>query len=654
MNNRHDKILFWGCFIALITTSYAFISRMILCGGQFKTDFGLDNVVAGELQGAGIWSFGVSIILFSLFIDRIGYKVAMVFSFVSYLAYTGMALMAYQAIHGVTDPLALVAAQKHGYQLLYWGSIILGLGNGTVEAYANPIVSTMFNQDKVKWLNRLHAGWPAGLVMGGLCTIALAKNTDWRISLCLILIPAFTFFLILIGQQFPKSEREQAGVSYLSMLKELGVFGAFVGFGLVFAQLGQVFGWSQTVSWILTGVVVLAFAVITKSFGRLLLAFLIIIMMPQATTELGTNGWITALMEDPMKAAGYNSAWVLVYTSAIMLVLRFCAGPLVHKFSPLGLLVMCAVALPWYLYILRTVPGAWEVWTHEATDERGEKPSTVLGYLALLPYLLPWTICFIGGVITARRGMLLAVFLAVLPLVLMSFYKDRKERYMFPVTGAAAVVAAAGIVKLARKRDDWNSLDRAAVIQHWVLLVAIGVLLPAAAASTRIPELTTVTHAPWLSRATGAMLTVGLGIVIAAAMLFRRRWLVALLSATVIVMLAAHAVVIHGYAKTRAGLSDMRPLANAIWQSHPDAVMYNAHPLEKRASVDLSIYLNRVTTWVSADELAALTPGPRPLVVVMLQNPKEPEPRPPAGWKLLQKVSRDKDWWWAFVLEAKG
>jgi len=341
MNQRQDKILFWGCFIALITTSYAFISRMILCGGQFKTDFGLDNVVVGELQGAGIWSFGVSIIIFSLFIDRIGYKVAMIYSFVSYLAYTAMAIAAYGCIHGVTGD-ALVAGQKHGYQLLYWGSIILGLGNGTVEAYANPIVSTMFNRDKVKWLNRLHAGWPAGLVMGGLCTIALANNTDWRINLGLILIPAFTFFLILVGKQFPKSEREEAGVSYLTMLKELGVFGAFVGFGLVFAQLGQVFGWSQNVSWMLTGAVALAFAVLTKSFGRLLLAFLIVIMMPQATTELGTNGWITALMEDPMKAAGYNSAWVLVYTSAIMLVLRFCAGPLAHKFSPVGLLATCS------------------------------------------------------------------------------------------------------------------------------------------------------------------------------------------------------------------------------------------------------------------------------------------------------------------------
>jgi len=125
------------------------------------------------------------------------------------------------------------------------------------------------------------------------------------------------------------------------MLKELGAFGALVGFGLVFAQIGQVFSWSTGVVWAVTGAVVLTFAVVTKSFGRPLLAFLIIIMMPLATTELGTDGWISSLMEEPMKQAGGNPGWVLVYTSAIMMVLRFFAGPFIHKLSPLGLLACC-------------------------------------------------------------------------------------------------------------------------------------------------------------------------------------------------------------------------------------------------------------------------------------------------------------------------
>jgi hypothetical protein len=127
------------------------------------------------------------------------------------------------------------------------------------------------------------------------------------------------------------------------MLAEFGGFGALVGFGLIFWQLGEVFAWSTGVRIGLTVASVVVFALYTRSFGRPIMAFLIIIMMPLATTEIGTDGWISSLMERPMEALGYNAGWVLVYTSAIMMVLRFFAGPIVHKLSPIGLLIASSV-----------------------------------------------------------------------------------------------------------------------------------------------------------------------------------------------------------------------------------------------------------------------------------------------------------------------
>ena len=343
--SKGDQVLFWGCFIALITTSFAFFSRMYLCDVRFGADFGISKVTVGELKGAGVWPFAISIILFSLAIDRIGYRVAMLFSFVCYVIYMIMACMAYGAIQGVEGE-ALKVAQERGYGLLYWGSIVLGLGNGTVEAFINPVVATMFSREKTKWLNILHAGWPGGLVIGGLITVAMADTAatgDWRLVLGVIAVPAVIFLLMLIKAEFPKSEREQAGVTYREMLAEFGAFGALVGFGLIFAQLGQVMGFGLGVVIGLTAVVTVAFGAYTKNVGRPLMAFLIIIMMPLATTEIGTDGWIGGLMEHPMKEAGYNPGWVLIYTSAIMMVLRFFAGPIVHKLSPIGLLVISSV-----------------------------------------------------------------------------------------------------------------------------------------------------------------------------------------------------------------------------------------------------------------------------------------------------------------------
>ena len=223
---------------------------------------------------------------------------------------------------------------------------------------------------------------------------------------------------------------------------------------------------------------------------------------------------------------------------------------------------------------------------------------------------------------------------------------------MYPLTGAAAVVAAGGMMTLARKPEPWNVLDRLAVAQHWVLLVLMGVVFPAVAATTWLPQLRTMSGEPWLPRDWGIGLSVGLALVIAVGMLFRRRWLGSMLVSTVIVMLVVQAALFAGYAKTESGLSPMRPLADAIWRTYPEARMFNAHPRGKRASVDLSIYLNRITDWVSMEELARMRPASLPQVVVMLQDPGTAPPTPPVEWKFVAKTRRDRDWWHAFVLEA--
>jgi MFS family permease len=357
-HDRNDKIIFWGSFIALITTAMAFIIRAILINsGIWPEQFGLDKVQSGVLFGAGIWPFAISIILFSLVIDRVGYRFAMYFSFACYAVFGVLAVMAYGTVNGEVADLA--AAQATAWNYLYWGSVILGLGNGTVEAFINPVVATLFKDEKAKYLNILHAGWPGGLVVGGVLAIALGGlvASDWRIVIGLMFIPAVIYLVMLAGAKFPVNERVAAGASYREMLAEFGTIGAFIAFYLIFSQLGEVFGLSGAITWGLIIVTVGAYAFYSRSIGNPLLLILVVIMMPLATTELGTDGWISGLMEKPMAQSGWDPAWVLVYTSVIMMVLRFNAGPVIKKFGPLGLLALCSGLAIVGLYLLSFATG---------------------------------------------------------------------------------------------------------------------------------------------------------------------------------------------------------------------------------------------------------------------------------------------------------
>jgi len=361
MNDRNDKLVFWGCFLALITTAFGFISRMFLIG-EWATEFNLDPAQAGRLAGIGIWPFAISIIGFSLFIDRIGYKVAMVISFLGYMIWATMGVSAFFVSRGGEGNPEL------GFQLLYWGSLILGLSNGTIEAYINPVVATMFSKEKTKWLNILHAGWPGGLVIAGLVTIGLdAFETPWWIKVGIIAPPAIVFFLMLLPLKFPVQERVASGVSYREMLGEFGILGASVVGFMISLQLmdffsnGGTVALSETQKYAFIGIgvgIVVGFGLYTRSLGSPLLFVLAIIMTPLATTEIGTDGWITGIMEGVF--SDIHPGWLLIYTSMIMMVLRFFAGSIVHKISPLGLLaVSCLLAIAG-LYWLSSAAG-WAI-----------------------------------------------------------------------------------------------------------------------------------------------------------------------------------------------------------------------------------------------------------------------------------------------------
>jgi MFS family permease len=333
-----DMKLFYACFVALVTTAFGFIVRAIILP-QWGKQFNLTQTQLGEITGVGLWPFAISIVLFSLIIDKIGYKTAMIFAFLCHVSS------------------ALLTIFANGYWMLYAGTFIVALGNGIVEAVVNPVVATMFPKEKTKWLNILHAGWPGGLVLGGIIALFMGENIQWEYKIGLIFLPTIAYAIMMLARKFPVNERVEAGVSYKEMLQEVGAIGALIIVSLIIFQLGAVFAWSTVFNVAVILLITALFGWYTKSLGQPLFIILLLIMIPLATTELGTDSWITDLMTPAMSELGIQAGWVLVYTSAIMFVLRFFAGPIIHKISPLGLLAVCSGIAALGLFMLSKSAG---------------------------------------------------------------------------------------------------------------------------------------------------------------------------------------------------------------------------------------------------------------------------------------------------------
>ncbi len=331
--------LLWAGFMAILAAGVGFSIRGGILG-DWGQQFGFTQSDLGKITGGGLTGFGIIILVGSLLADRLGYGKLMICAFFMHIV-SAVVTLAATPVFNSMGGLESEAARNAAYQCLFWGMFLFAIGNGLAEAVVNPLTAVLFPKEKTHYLNILHAGWPGGLIIGGLLAYFMVGKVRWEGQIALFLVPSVIYGAMLWRQKFPKDEAGAAGVSYGRQLKELGLLGAGVVCVLLVLFFKNV-GLSTTVATILGVALLAAFGFFTQfTLGPILMAFLLVIHAMVGYVELGTDSWIPNITGAILESPGKGLA-LFVYTSALMFTLRFFAGPIVHRISPLGLLLASA------------------------------------------------------------------------------------------------------------------------------------------------------------------------------------------------------------------------------------------------------------------------------------------------------------------------
>ena len=290
MVNR--RWLFVCSCISLITSAFTFVVRGDILQ-KMGDAFDLTQAQKGSIEGAVFLGMALSMLGGGFICDLLGIKRIMILAFISHLlGSVGTILAPHSAI---------------SYPWLFAASLLMGCGNGFTEVGINPLIATLYSDRKTHYLNILHAWWPGGLVIGGITARLVGDGLDlsfiqlpglhvnWQASLCLIVLPAVLYGLMLIPARFPQTERVASGVSTGDMFKEC------------YRPLFLIWG---------------------------------VCMLMTAATELGPQKWQESVMTSTAHISG---TMILVYTSGMMFVLRHFAGPIAHAISPVGMLTVSAI-----------------------------------------------------------------------------------------------------------------------------------------------------------------------------------------------------------------------------------------------------------------------------------------------------------------------
>lgn len=330
------KRLLWAGFMAILAAGVGFAIR----GGIFDNwgkEYGFTGAQLGAIGGAGFSGFCFGIIIGGVIVDKIGYGKLVAVALIAHI------LSAFVTF-GASTP-------QNAYDYLFWGMFIFAFANGTLEAVANPLVATLFPNNRTHYLNILHASWPAGMILGSVAGWILddRMQVSWKVQLALYLIPTLVYAVMFMGQKFPKSAAAAKGTSFATMLKPVGILGALVACYLLALFFGDIFkamspDHASTLGYVIGFLLLMAVAFITKfSLGSILLFVLFITHAVLGSLELGTDGWIQNITGNLFTSE--QGKYLFIWTSVIMLCLRFCAHWIESrlKLSPIGLLLVCAI-----------------------------------------------------------------------------------------------------------------------------------------------------------------------------------------------------------------------------------------------------------------------------------------------------------------------
>ncbi|QDS98939.1 MFS transporter [Adhaeretor mobilis] len=300
MIENRKKLLIAG-FLTLIAAGLGFGVRTGLLAVWSKT-YGFTFTELGAITGGGLLGFGLIILIAGFLIDALGYKKLLIIALFCHVVSAVMLFFA--------TPIFNSAGRDATYYILYCSMFIFAVGNGICEAVINPLVATLYPKEKTHYLNILHAGWPGGLVLGGLVAL-LAGSIQWELLMATFLIPSLLYGYITLTEQFPETEAQKGTISYGDMFVNC-VTPFFIFLLLVQAMVGYV--------------------------------------------ELGTDSWISKITGSILANAKYGGM-LFIYTSMLMFVLRFFAGPIVHRISSLGLLLLSACLGALGLYLISNAQG---------------------------------------------------------------------------------------------------------------------------------------------------------------------------------------------------------------------------------------------------------------------------------------------------------